>query len=94
MQIDRSIVEHIAKLANLELQESEIELFARQLQQILTYVDQLNEVQENVEPFSISELIPGRMRPDEVVKSLPIEDVLKNAPESVQRFFRVPRIIP
>lgn len=94
MQIDRTVVEYIAKLAHLELQESEIELFAQQLQQILTYVDQLNEVPEQSEPFSFSDLIPGRMRPDEVAPSLPIEDVLRNAPESVQRFFKVPRIIP
>jgi aspartyl/glutamyl-tRNA(Asn/Gln) amidotransferase C subunit len=51
-------------------------------------------MQEQAEPFSFSNLIPGRMRPDEVAPSLPIEDVLRNAPESVQRFFKVPRIIP
>ena len=94
MKIDSEVVIQIAKLAHLELEQNEVELFTKQLQEILQYIEQLNEVEESATPFSFTEFLPSQTRPDSVLPSLPVDDVLKNAPEHIQRFFKVPRIIP
>jgi aspartyl-tRNA(Asn)/glutamyl-tRNA(Gln) amidotransferase subunit C len=94
MNIDREVVLHIAKLAHIELVESEIELFTKQLADILHYIETLDEVAEEAAPFSYSNFLPSVMRPDMPKSSLPIEDVLRNAPEHVKQFFKVPRILP
>ena len=93
MNIDRAVVTQIARLAHLELKEEETELLARQLHQILQYVEQLNEVEHPAEPFSFTYL-PPIIRPDEIVPSLSPEEALQNAPESLKQLFKVPRIIP
>lgn len=94
MKIDRELVLHIAKLAHLELSESELEVFPKQLQDILNYIEKLNEVKQPVSPFSMSEFLPSCLRPDVLTPSLPVDEVLRNAPERVKQFFKVPRIIP
>jgi aspartyl-tRNA(Asn)/glutamyl-tRNA(Gln) amidotransferase subunit C len=94
MNIDRDVVLHIAKLAHIELEEAEIELFTKQLGDILHYIETLDEVAEEASPFSYSNFLPSVMRPDSLKPSLPIEEVLKNAPEHVKQFFKVPRILP
>ena len=94
MKIDRELVFHIAKLAHMELNSTEVDLFTQQLQSILEYVEQLNEVTEEAEPFSYNHFLPSVTRPDVTAPSLPVEDALRNAPERVRQFFKVPRIIP
>lgn len=94
MKIDRDVVLTIARLANIELKEDEVDLFARQLQDILQYIEKLNQVKQPPEPFSFSNVLPFASRPDTVLPSLPVEEALRNAPERVKRFFKVPRIIP
>lgn len=94
MKIEKETVNHIAKLANLELGEQEVEMFTRQLGDILTYVEKLNEVHQPAEPFSFNRYLPSLTRKDEVDASIPVEETLQNAPASVKRFFKVPRILP
>jgi aspartyl-tRNA(Asn)/glutamyl-tRNA(Gln) amidotransferase subunit C len=94
MKIDRELVLHVAKLAHVELSEQETVLFAEQLQKILDYIEKLNEVKQSAEPFSFASAFPSSVRSDAVLPSLPVEDALKNAPDRVKRFFRVPRILP
>lgn len=94
MNVDRNLVLHIAQLAKLELQESEIELFVKQLGDILQYIEQLNEASGTAEPFSFSFFLPSSTRPDIAGESLTVEEALKNAPERYKQFFKVPKIIP
>ena len=93
MKITRELVLRIAKLAHLKLEEQEIETFGRQLQEILQYVETLNETTLPAEPFTYEHL-SATQRPDEQQTSLSNEDALSNAPDRSGPFFRVPRIIP
>ncbi|MCI0445864.1 Asp-tRNA(Asn)/Glu-tRNA(Gln) amidotransferase subunit GatC [bacterium] len=94
MNVDRDMVLHIAQLAKLELQESEIDLFVKQLGDILQYIEQLNEASGTADPFSFSFFLPSVTRPDIAGESLSVEEALKNAPERYKQFFKVPKIIP
>jgi aspartyl-tRNA(Asn)/glutamyl-tRNA(Gln) amidotransferase subunit C len=91
-------VEHVARLARLEFSESEKEKLTLQLNEILTYVEKLNELDtSNVEPLShVIEPGPGAggtMREDEVKPSLSQEEALRNAPDRTDKFFKVPKVI-
>ena len=94
MKVDRQLVLHIAKLAHIELSEEEVGLFTSQLESIVGYVEKLNEVQGDVEPFHFGELLTPRLREDSPVLSLSVESTMKNAPEEKKNLFKVPRVIP
>jgi aspartyl-tRNA(Asn)/glutamyl-tRNA(Gln) amidotransferase subunit C len=94
MKVDRNLVLQIAKLANIELTDEEVQLFTSQLGNILQYVEKLNQESEQAEPFVFSELLSLPFREDVVTPSLPIDESLQNAPDRKKNFFRVPRIIP
>ena len=94
MKIDKELVLGVARLAHLELNEAEAELFTKQLADILHYIEKLNEVNEAAEPFSFNTFLPSVTREDVPVPCLPVEEALQNAPEKVKRFFKVPRILP
>ena len=82
----------MAQLAKLELSEEEVELFSRQLADILNFVNQMNEVDtEGVEPF-VLDYGQTPMREDIPQPSLPREEIEKNAPEFENGYFVVPRI--
>jgi aspartyl-tRNA(Asn)/glutamyl-tRNA(Gln) amidotransferase subunit C len=97
----RAEVEAVAALANLELDESEIEMFARQLGEILAYADEVQQVDTRGIPPTASVLTryPAD-RPDQVRPSLRTEEALANAPDPAPEsgakpggLFRVPRVI-
>ena len=86
-------VEHVAKLARLALSEEEKEKFAPQLNAVLEYVDELNEVDTTgVEPMAHSIKISNVMREDVVKQEFTREEMLQNAPEEEDGFFKVPKI--
>jgi aspartyl-tRNA(Asn)/glutamyl-tRNA(Gln) amidotransferase subunit C len=92
--ITREDVEHVARLARLELSDTEIERMREQLNAILGYIDKLRELDiTNVEPTSHAVPLVNVMREDEVVPCLPQDQMLANAPDRVGELFRVPRII-
>jgi aspartyl-tRNA(Asn)/glutamyl-tRNA(Gln) amidotransferase subunit C len=94
MKISKQEVEHVAKLARLELAEEEKEKLIDQLSNILTYVETLNELDtKGVEPTSHVLDIKNVMRDDVSVPSLPQEQALANAPEKAAGHFKVPKII-
>ena len=94
MKISKEEVKHIAMLSRLELDEKEIAVYQDQLSRILEYVEKLNEIDtSNVEPVSHVIELNNVMRQDIVKPSLPRDEALKNAPDSVDKFFRVPKII-
>ena len=87
-------VEHVARLARLELPPEEKERMRAQLDAILAYIDKLRELDTaDVEPTSHAIPMTNVMREDEVRPSFPKEEMLANAPELAGDFFRVPKII-
>ncbi len=87
-------VEHIAQLAKLNFSEEEKANFTDQFNQILTFMEKLNELDtKNVEPLSQVIELQNVLREDKVVPSLPTEEALKNAPAKTDRFFKVPKVI-
>jgi aspartyl-tRNA(Asn)/glutamyl-tRNA(Gln) amidotransferase subunit C len=94
MKVDRELVSQVARLANIELTESDIELFTTQLASIVDYMEKLNEVKEDAEPFAFQDFLTLPLREDVVIPSLPVDEVMKNAPSQKKNLFRVPRIIP
>jgi aspartyl-tRNA(Asn)/glutamyl-tRNA(Gln) amidotransferase subunit C len=87
-------IEKVARLARLELSEEEKLTFGNQLEQILTYMEQLNRLDTSgVEPTSHAIPIYNVFREDEVKPSLPQEEVLAIAPDEEDGHFKVPRII-
>lgn len=94
MKIHKKDVEHVARLARLKLSAEEITKLVRQLDQILAYVAKLEELDtEHVEPTSHVLPLLNVFREDRVGESLPVEEVLANAPATTKSFFRVPKII-
>jgi len=94
MSISIQDVEHVAKLARLELRQEEKETFTEQLNAILKYMDKLNELDtSNVQPTSHVLPLVNVMREDEPRESLPIEKVMLNAPDEEDGQFRVPAVI-
>ncbi len=94
MKISKETVSHVALLSRLELKEGEIELYQKQLSRILEYVEKLSEVNTNdVEPTSHVLFLNNVFREDKVQASLSREEALRNAPDSTDKFFRVPKII-
>lgn len=86
-------VEHVAKLARLELTEEEKELYTKQLGDVLKYVDQMNEVDtSSVKPMTQVIDFVNVMRDDKVVYEYTKEELMANAPEAEDGFFKVPKI--
>ena len=92
----RDQVAAIAALANLELDPTEIDLFARQLGEILAYADEVQRIDtDGVPPTANVVTRHGSDRPDEVRPSLDRNEALANAPDAVldAGLLRVPRVI-
>lgn len=94
MKIGREEVERVALLARLRLTEEEKDVFAKQLSQILDHIAHLNRYETaEVEPTTTVTGQVNVFRDDAVRPSLPVEQVLANAPECEGDGFRVPKII-
>ena len=84
---------HVARLARLELTDEETEKFSRQLGDILGYVEQMNEIDTtNVKPMAHPFDVVNVMREDEVCYENTKEELMQNAPEEEDGFFKVPKI--
>ncbi|ADU92782.1 Asp-tRNA(Asn)/Glu-tRNA(Gln) amidotransferase subunit GatC [Geobacillus sp. G4] len=87
-------VKHVADLARLAITDEEAEMFTKQLDAIITFAEQLNELDtENVPPTSHVLDMRNVMREDIPEPGLPREEVLKNAPDQQDGQFRVPAIL-
>ena len=94
MSVDTATVRHIAKLARIAVTEREVEALVPELNNILGWVEQLQEVDvSDIEPMTA--VIPNklRLRPDEVTDGGKRDAVLKNAPVAEHGFFAVPKVI-
>ena len=91
MSITRLEVAHVAELAKLGLTEEELEEFSQQLSSILDYAQMLNELDtEAIPPTAQVIALQNVMREDTVTQSLPVGEVLANAPAREGNAFRVP----
>lgn len=87
-------VRHVAKLSRLALGEPELQRFEGQLESILEYVAQVGEVDvRDVAPMAHALPLANVLREDVAEPSLPLEQVLQNAPEFDGPFFKVPKVI-
>ncbi len=94
MSITKKDVEYIANLARLKFDETELVNFTHQLNDILSYMEKLNELNtENVEPLSHPIENTNVFREDIIKPSIERELALKNAPDKTDEFFVVPKVI-
>lgn len=93
-RITKERVKHIAHLSRLELSEDEVEKFAKQLDEIIDYAEQLNELDtERIVPTAHVLEVKNVIREDKARPSIAREDTFKNAPDHEDGQFKVPRII-
>ncbi len=101
MKITREDVLYVAELAHLELTEVEVEMYRHQLDEILTYIDKLKELDvTRVEPMvQVLFEVPGAnagnaaLRDDRLEPCEVAEAVLEGAPDASKPYFRVPKVI-
>ena len=94
MKISPDEVARVAALARLRLTQAKLEVFAGQLDDILSYMETLNQVDTSkTEPLYTPVEHTSRMREDVVKAEYSREDILSNAPEDNGAFFIVPKII-
>ena len=94
MALDKATVAHIAALARIRLSEAELDPLADELSHILTWMEQLNEVDTSgVAPMASVAASGLPMREDKVTDGSRREEILANAPRTGRGFFVVPKVI-
>ena len=92
--ISRQQIEKIALLARLKIEESEMDHFTAQFNQILGFIEKLNQLETTgVEPTSHSSKFENVLREDEVIPFKLQPQVFEEAPEEEGQFFKVPKVI-
>jgi aspartyl-tRNA(Asn)/glutamyl-tRNA(Gln) amidotransferase subunit C len=94
MGITAAEVDNVARLARLELSDAEKKLFAGQMAAILGYVEKLKELNtDGILPTSHAVPMENAFREDVACQAIGIEKALANAPDRVESFYRVPKVI-
>jgi len=94
MSVDKETVRRIAKLARIALEEERVEPMVNELNQILTWVEQLGEVDiEGVAPLTSVVAQRLKMRDDVVTAGGDPDGVTRNAPGSEDAFYVVPKVV-
>ena len=94
MAIDAATVRRIAHLARIKTPEDRLEPLAQELNGILNWIEQLDQVDvEGVEPMTSNVAQPLRLRDDVVTDGDKRDAVLSNAPKSADGFFVVPKVV-
>jgi aspartyl-tRNA(Asn)/glutamyl-tRNA(Gln) amidotransferase subunit C len=94
LKLSSKEVEYVARLARLEITDQETEKFTAQLNDILGYIDKLNELNtDGVEPMTHAIAVTNAFRDDKIIDSIGTEKALANAPDGRGEFFRVPKVI-
>ena len=93
-KISSSDVRKVAQLARLELPEDQIETYTSQIEEILSYVEQLQEIDtQNIHPTTRAVEVVNEMREDLVEFNNSREEILNQAPHREGDYFRVPKIL-
>ncbi|GJL84620.1 MAG: aspartyl/glutamyl-tRNA(Asn/Gln) amidotransferase subunit C [Micavibrio sp.] len=94
MSMDKETIRKVAGLARIKMDDVELETMAPQLSKIIDWIEQLSEVNtDNVEPLANVVNINLALREDKVTDGGCTDKVLANAPEEVQNFFVVSKIV-
>jgi aspartyl-tRNA(Asn)/glutamyl-tRNA(Gln) amidotransferase subunit C len=94
MSVDAATVRRIANLARIAVAEDEIEHLQGELNAILAFVEQLNEVNcDGVEPMTSVTPMAMKKRPDAVTDGGIPDDIVKNAPAVQDHYFLVPKVV-
>ena len=94
MSVDKDTVAKIANLARIKVSEDQLEPMAGELNNILTWIEQLSEVNtDGVEPMTSVVDFSLRWRKDEVTDGGYRDDLQSNAPSAEHGFFTVPKVI-
>ncbi len=94
MQVDKATVRRIARLARIKIADDEVEGLRKELNGILTWVEQLSEIDtEAVEPMTRVVAQDLKKRVDEVTDGEIAGEIVKNAPMTEDHFFVVPKVV-
>ncbi len=94
MSLDPATVRRIAKLARLHLDEADVPRVQSELNSILGWIEQLNEVDvTGIEPLTGAATLAMRLRPDVITDGGMQEAVLSNAPDRAGAFYAVPKVV-
>jgi aspartyl-tRNA(Asn)/glutamyl-tRNA(Gln) amidotransferase subunit C len=94
MSVDLATVKRVARLARLAVSEQEAEKMMGELNGILGFVEQLSEVDvKGVEPMTSVTPMDMKKRVDEINDGNKADDIVANAPASVENFFMVPKVV-
>ena len=87
-------VRHVAKLARLRLNDSQLEEYRTQLSAILDHIEKLSELDvTGIEPMAHPTKITNRLDEDQITPSMPLEGLLRNAPMVENRYLAVPKVL-
>jgi aspartyl-tRNA(Asn)/glutamyl-tRNA(Gln) amidotransferase subunit C len=94
MSVDEKTVKRVARLARIKVKDEDVPRLAGELNVILDFVEQLNEVDvADVQPMTSVVAVKMKMRDDVVSDGYMAKDVTKNAPASEDEFFMVPKVV-
>lgn len=94
MQVDEELVRRIARLARIRLENDEVERLSGELSGILSFVEQLSELDtDGVEPMTSAVPTRLRQREDKVTDGHYPDKILANAPQSEEHYFVVPTVV-
>jgi len=94
MAIDAATVRKVAHLARIKTPDDRLEPLAQELNGILNWIEQLQQVNvDGVEPMTSNVAQPLRLRDDIVTDGAKLADVLSNAPKSADGFYVVPKVV-
>ncbi|MBP1744100.1 MAG: gatC [Firmicutes bacterium] len=94
MSVTKKDVDHVANLARLEFSDAEKDSLIGDLNKVLGYIEKLNELNTEDEDIIVNPYyIENRFRDDEIQQSMKVEEVVENAPQSLEGYIVVPKVI-
>jgi aspartyl-tRNA(Asn)/glutamyl-tRNA(Gln) amidotransferase subunit C len=94
MSVDKDIVKRVAHLARIRVSDEEAASLQDELNAILGFVEQLNEVDvDGVEPMTSVTPMAMKKRVDEITDGAKADDIVANAPASEDHYFMVPKVV-
>ena len=94
MSIDADTIRRVARLARIAVRDDEVAHLQGEVNAVLAFVEQLNEVDvEGVEPMTSVTPMEMKKRADVVTDGNIVDDILANAPATENHFFLVPKVI-
>ncbi len=94
MSVDKETVRKVARLSRIRVEESRLEPMTQELNGILAWIEQLNEVDvDGIEPMTSAVAMSLPMREDKVTDGNIQDKVLANAPRTEDGFFVVPKVV-